>query len=56
MKTTFEAKPADKKLTLGELRTFLASVDGAPDGAVPVVRINFGGSMKSITVTVDEEG
>lgn len=57
MKRTYAVEARDKKsgLTLGELRTFVQSLDvqSVSDEAEVKVRINFGGTLKSVTVTED---
>lgn len=44
-------KVAKPGMTVGDLRRFLASLDGAPDDAVPKVRIYLGGGIQSMKVT-----
>lgn len=48
-------------ISLGQLRQFLAEVDGAPDDARPRVRTRVsmnaqGGNIKSISLEVDDGG
>lgn len=48
-------------LTLGQLRAFLAQVDGAPDDTLPRVRTRMafhaqGGHIRSIAVELDDGG
>jgi len=46
----------NKAMTTRELRKFIASIEGANDTADVKVRISFGGGIKSITVTDEDEG
>ena len=52
VKQTYTAEPANgKALTVGELRQWLASIDGCPDDTTIVARVNFGGTLRKVSVT-----
>jgi len=50
---TVEIKAADGRITLGELREFIAGLDhaGAADSTVIGARVTMGGALKSLKAT-----
>lgn len=50
---TVEAAADHRRLTVGELRQWLAAIDGLPDDTVIKARVAFSGHLRSVTA---EEG
>lgn len=43
-------------MTLGDLRQFVASIEGVPDEALIKARVTFGKHLRSLTVEEDDVG
>jgi hypothetical protein len=56
MKRTITGRPGSRKMTLGDLRQFLASIEGIPDEALIKARVTFGKHLRSVTVEEDDVG
>jgi len=55
---TITVKVADGKMTVAELREFLAGIEqtAGNNAAVPTARVAFGGGIKSVSVTMQDDG
>ena len=56
MKRTITGRTATGSMTLGDLRQFVASLDGLPDEASVRARISFRKHLRSLTVEEDDVG
>lgn len=56
MKRTITGKPGTRTMTLGDLRQFLASIEGIPDEAEIKARVTWGKRLRSVTVEEDDVG
>jgi hypothetical protein len=56
MKRTITGRPANRRMCLGDLRQFLASLESIPDEALIRARVTFGKHLRSITVEEDDVG
>ncbi len=56
MKRTITGRTASHTMTLGDLRQFLASLDGLPDEASVKARVTLRKHLRSVTVEEDDLG
>ena len=56
MKRTITGLATNRRMTLGDLRHFLASVENVPDEAILKGRVGFGRGLKSVTIEEDDIG
>jgi hypothetical protein len=56
MKRTITGRSANRRMCLGDLRQFLASLEGIPDEALIKARVTFGKHLRSVTVEDDDVG
>ena len=56
MKRTITGRPASRRMSLGDLRQFLASIEGLPDEALIKARTTWGKQLRSVTVEEDDVG
>ncbi|HEY2998404.1 MAG TPA: hypothetical protein VGJ43_07500 [Acidimicrobiales bacterium] len=56
MKRTITGKAATRRMTLGDVRQFLASIENVPDDAVVRARSTLGRQLRSLTVEEDDVG
>lgn len=56
MKRTITGRAAARAMTLGELRQFIASLDGVPDEATIRTRATFRRHLRSVTVEEEDVG
>jgi hypothetical protein len=56
MKRTITGRPASRRMSLGDLRQFLASIEGLPDEALIKARTTWGKHLRSLTVEEDDVG
>ncbi len=56
MKRTITGRTATGSMTLGDLRQFVASLDGLPDEASVKARVSFRKHLRSLTVEEDDVG
>jgi hypothetical protein len=56
MKRTITGRPGTRTMTLGDLRQFLASIEGIPDEAEIKARVTWGKRLRSVTVEEDDVG
>ncbi|MBN2622316.1 MAG: hypothetical protein JXA83_03050 [Acidimicrobiales bacterium] len=56
MKRTITGRAAARAMTLGELRQFIASLDGIPDEATIRTRATFRRHLRSVTVEEEDVG
>ncbi len=56
MKRTITGLTATGSMTLGDLRQFVASLDGLPDEASVKARVSFRKNLRSLTVEEDDLG
>jgi hypothetical protein len=56
MKRTITGRPAGRHMSLGDLRQFLASIEGLPDEALIKARTSWGKHLRSLTVEEDDVG
>ena len=56
MKRTITGDTATGTMTLGDLRQFVASLDGLPDEASVRARVSFRKHLRSVTVEEDDIG
>jgi hypothetical protein len=56
MKRTITGLATNRRMTLGDLRHFLASIENVPDEAVIKGRVGFGRGLKSVTVEEEDIG
>ncbi len=56
MRRTITGRPADRRMSLGDLRQFVASIEGIPDEAMIKARVTFGKHLRSVTVEEDDVG
>ena len=57
MKRTITGQTANRKMALGDLRQFLASIEGLPDEALIRAKVTtFGRHLRSVTVEEEDVG
>jgi hypothetical protein len=57
MKRTITGQTANRKMALGDLRQFLASIEGLPDEALIRAKVtSFGRHLRSLTVEEEDVG
>ena len=56
MKRTITGLATNRRMTLGDLRHFLASVENVPDEAVLKGRVGFGRGLRSVTIEEEDIG
>lgn len=56
MKRTITGQRGSGPMTLGDLRQFVASLDGMPDEATVKAKLSFGKQLRSVTVVEDDNG
>jgi hypothetical protein len=56
MKRTITGLATNRRMTLGDLRHFLASVENVPDEAILKGRVGLGRGLKSVTIEEDDIG
>ena len=56
MKRTITGQATNRRMTLGDLRRFLASIENVPDEAYVKGRVAFGRHLRSVTVEEDDVG
>jgi hypothetical protein len=56
MGRTITGRPANRRMSLGDLRQFVASIEGIPDEALVKARVTFGKHLRSVTVEDDDVG
>lgn len=56
MKRTITGLNANGSMTLGDLRQFIASLDGLPDDASVKARVSFRKHLRSVTVEEEDLG
>jgi hypothetical protein len=56
VKRTITGRTATGSMTLGDLRQFVASLDGLPDEASVKARVSFRKHLRSLTVEEDDVG
>ena len=56
MRRTITGRPANRRMSLGDLRQFVASIEGIPDEALVKARVTFGKHLRSVTVEDDDVG
>ena len=56
MKRTITGLATNRRMTLGDLRHFLSSIENVPDEAVIKGRVGFGRGLKSVTVEEEDIG
>ncbi|HET6754289.1 MAG TPA: hypothetical protein VFH23_10110 [Jiangellaceae bacterium] len=56
MRRTITGRPANRRMSLGDLRQFVASIEGVPDEALIKARVTFGKHLRSVTVEEDDVG
>jgi hypothetical protein len=56
MRRTITGRPANRRMSLGDLRQFVASIEGIPDEAFVKARVTFGKHLRSVTVEDDDVG
>jgi hypothetical protein len=56
MKRTITGRPTNRRMTLGDLRQFLVSIEGLPDDALIKAKTTFGKHLRSVTVEEEDVG
>jgi hypothetical protein len=56
MRRTITGRPANRRMSLGDLRQFVASIESIPDEALVKARVTFGKHLRSVTVEDDDVG
>ncbi|HEY8523537.1 MAG TPA: hypothetical protein VIL48_01150 [Acidimicrobiales bacterium] len=56
MRRTITGRPGSKRMTLGDLRQFLASIESIPDEAEVKARVTWGKHLRSLTVEEEDVG
>jgi hypothetical protein len=56
VKRTITGRPGSRIMTLGDLRQFIASLDGLPDEATVKAKVSYGKHLRSITVEEEDNG
>ena len=56
MRCTITGRPVNRRMSLGELRQFVASIEGIPDESLIKARVTLGKHLRSLTVEEDDVG
>jgi hypothetical protein len=56
VKRTITGRTATRTMTLGDLRQFIASLDGLPDEASVKARVTFRKYLREVTIEEDDSG
>ena len=56
MKRTITGQAPGRKMTLGDVRQFISSLEKLPDEAVVKAKVTFGKHLRSITVEEEDTG
>ena len=56
MKRTITGQATNRRMTLGDLRQFIASIENVPDEAYVKGRVAFGRHLRSVTVEEEDVG
>ena len=56
VKRTITGRTATRTMTLGDLRQFIASLDGLPDEASVKAKVTFRKNLRSVTIEEDDSG
>ena len=56
MRRTITGRPVNRRMSLGDLRQFVASIEGIPDESLIKARVTLGKHLRSLTVEEDDVG